>query len=229
MTTKLIHAFTGDVGQRLLDPALPPRLADAGVGRLQINLDDAPVAQALRLRTGPAPYRAVVSTWTEGDCDAVTAALADLGPVDGWRVDERIPTEPPGAPDGERADALANIAFIRRPATTAYDDWIAHWHGPHTVVAVETQATFGYIQNVVAERLPTAAATGIADVDGIVEELFPMAGITDMHAFYGSDGDDAELGRRLTRLMESVALLGADHDIDLVPTSRFVFTLAEPD
>lgn len=218
---KLIHAFTDEVGERLLEPELRRRLAAAGVRRVQINIDDAPVAEALRLQAGPTSYRAVVSTWTDGNPDAVTEILGEHGAVAGWQVDERVPTEPPPVADGERADALSNFAFIRRPAATTYDDWIAHWHGPHTVVAVETQATFGYIQNVVTGKL-----TDAPDVDGIVEELFPMAGITDMHAFYGSDGDDEELGRRLTRLMESVAILGADHDIDLVPTSRYVFDLA---
>jgi hypothetical protein len=223
VTTKFVHAFTDDVAEALLAPELREQLAAAGVRRLQVNVDDAPVADALRLQTGATAYRAVVMTWTDGDAelDAVNAVLAAVAPVTGWRVDERVPTEPPAAEDGVRADTLANIAFIRRPAETSYDDWIAHWHGPHTIVAVETQATFGYIQNVVVAKATPEAA----DVDGIVEELFPMAGITDMHAFYGSDGDDAELGRRLTRLMESVAILGADHDIDLVPTGRYVFDL----
>lgn len=221
VATKLIHASIADTGSALLDAALHDRLAGAGVVRLQVNLDDGPVADALRLQTGPEPYRAVVSTWTQGDPDAVTRLLAEIAPVSGWRVDERVPTAPPETEDGVRADALANIAFIRRPASTPYDAWIAHWHGPHTTIAVETQATFGYVQNVVAERL----TPGAAPVDGIVEELFPMAGITDIHAFYGSGGDDAELSRRLARLMESVATLGADRDIDLVPTSRYTFAL----
>ncbi len=46
-----------------------------------------------------------------------------------------------------------------------------------------------------------------------------------MHAFYGSDGDDQELHRRLTELMTSVARIGFDRDIDLVPTSRYVYDL----
>jgi hypothetical protein len=64
-------------------------------------------------------------------------------------------------------------------------------------------------------------------VDAIVEELFPMSAVTDMHAFYGSGGDDAELARRMTILMESVAVMGADRDIDLVPTSRYVWRLGQ--
>ena len=49
----------------------------------------------------------------------------------------------------------------------------------------------------------------------------------DIHAFYGSEGSDEELGRRMTRLMESVATMGADRDLDVVPTSRYVFDLRE--
>jgi hypothetical protein len=50
--------------------------------------------------------------------------------------------------------------------------------------------------------------------------------MTDTHAFYGSGGDDDELQRRFTRLMDSVARFGADHGLDLVPTSRYLWTLA---
>jgi hypothetical protein len=62
-------------------------------------------------------------------------------------------------------------------------------------------------------------------VDALVEELFPSEGMVDMHAFYDSGGDDAELNARLTRLMASVGRIGFDRDIDLVPGSRYVFEL----
>jgi hypothetical protein len=52
-----------------------------------------------------------------------------------------------------------------------------------------------------------------------------MAAMTSLHAFYGSEGDDAELQRRLGRMMESVTAFGADRDLDSVPTSRYVFDL----
>jgi hypothetical protein len=215
---KLVHALGED-----LDPAdasLREELAAAGVRRLQLNVDDVDSA-ALRLHTGD-PIRAVVTTWTDGDPAAVTAILTGRsGRVAGWQVDERVPTPPPEVPDGERADALANLAFIRRPAGLDHAAWLAHWHGPHTTVAIETQATFGYVQNVVVEPVTPHAPP----VDGIVEELFPSAAVHDVHAFYGSGGDDAELTRRITRLMESVAVLGADHDLDLVPTGRYVWRL----
>jgi hypothetical protein len=46
-----------------------------------------------------------------------------------------------------------------------------------------------------------------------------------MHAFYGSGGDDAELNDRMTKMMASIARFGADRDLDLVPTSRYVYDL----
>ncbi len=138
--------------------------------------------------------------------------------ADGWRVDERRPIEPPAVPDGVRADALANIAFLRRPVSMSPADWLDDWLERHTSVAIDTQGTFGYVQNpVIAPVTPEAP-----EVAGIVEELFSMAAMTDTHAFYGSGGDQAELDRRFSTLMESVARFGADHGLDLVPTSRYV-------
>jgi hypothetical protein len=89
-------------------------------------------------------------------------------------------------------------------------------------VAIRTQATFGYVQNVVVGSL----TAGTPRVDGIVEELFPRAAVSDVHAFYGSGGDQAELDRRMSELMASVHALGADRDLDLVPTDRYVWSLA---
>ena len=62
-------------------------------------------------------------------------------------------------------------------------------------------------------------------MDAVVEELFPSAAMHDIHAYYGSGGDQAELDRRMTLLMDSVSTMGADRDLDLVATSRYVFTL----
>ncbi len=58
-----------------------------------------------------------------------------------------------------------------------------------------------------------------------MEELFPTAAITDIHAFYGSGGSDAELSDRLERMMASIARFGADTGLDLVPSSRYLFDL----
>ncbi|MBB6627130.1 hypothetical protein H5V45_07330 [Nocardioides sp. KIGAM211] len=223
MTSKLMFLLWGDdLPEALRDCDLHARLAARGVHRLQVNLDDEPVAPALRLQTFDEPVGAVVSVWTEREGEDVVAALSGAARrVEGWRVDERRPLDPPESWDGSRADTLANVAVLRRPEELPREDWLAWWLGPHTEIAMETQATFGYLQNVVVEPVTPDAPP----VDAIVEELFPSEALGDVHAFYGSDGDDDELGRRLTRLMESVGRMGADRDLDLVPSSRYLFDL----
>jgi hypothetical protein len=207
----------------LSDPGLREALATAGATRLQVNLDDEHIPETvLRLQAFDEPVTGVVSVWTESPVQAVLDVLRPLARrVAAWEVDERIPLEPPDVPDGRRTDGLAQVAFLRRPADLPYDDWLAHWHGPHTQVAMETQATFGYVQNRVVRALTEDAPA----VDAVVEELFPPEAMRDIHAFYGSGGSDEELGARMTRLMQSVATMGADHDLDVVATSRYSFDL----
>ena len=214
-------AWGDDLPQRLRDPDLHARLASAGVRRLQLNLDDEGVAPAMRIATGPDPIAAIVSLWA--DTDDATRVLGEVtGRLAGWEVDERLPIPPPESADGERMDALANVAVLRKPDDLAREEWLHRWLVDHTPIAIATQATFGYVQNVVTRPVTVDAPR---QVDALVEELFPSAGMVDMHAFYGSGGDDQELNDRLTRLMASVARIGFDHDIDLVPGSRYVYDL----
>jgi hypothetical protein len=210
-------------------PGFRAALRTAGATRLQVNVDDADVAPAkLRITSFDSPVRAVVSVWTDGGpapvSAALAAALAGVGERRaGWEVEQRTPLVPPPTPTGERCPALAQIAFLRRPADLDVGEWLHRWQGLHTSVAIETQATFGYVQNRVLRTV-----LGSDRVDALVEELFPMAAMTDVHAFYGSGGDDAELRRRLSRMIDSVSRFGADTNLDAVPTSRYVYELALP-
>lgn len=220
---KLVVAlWQADLGA-LLEDGLRNALRDAGATRLQVNLDDDHIPETvLRLTHFEEPLRSIVEVWTDGGAAAVMQALPRAPRVAGWQVEERLPLVPPEVADGERLDGLAQVAFLRKPAKMEYDAWRAHWQGPHTQIAIDTQATFGYIQNRVTAKL----TQDTPDVDAIVEELFPSAAMTDIHAFYGSGGDQAELESRLTRLMESVGTMGADHDLDVVPTSRYSWDLS---
>ncbi len=220
---KLMYLLWGPVSAEALhDPAFHRRLAAAGATALQLNICDADVAAAqLRISSYHEPVAAVVGVWSEADNGPITDVLNTVAErVDGWIVDEREPLPTPRPPDGTRYDALANIALLRIPAELSREQWLRNWHDRHTTVAIETQATFGYVQNTVV-----AAVTPGQRVDGLVEELFPMAAMTDQHAFWGSDGDDAELRRRAERMMASVATFGADRDLDVIPTSRYRYDL----
>jgi hypothetical protein len=220
---KLMYALWGsELGATLRSPQLHARLGAGGASELQVNISDADVAAAmLRHSTYDEPIDAIVSVWTEADNGPITDALSAVATrLNGWIVDERVPLTPPPTPSGVRYEAMANIALLRIPANLTREDWRRRWHDTHTAVAIETQATFGYAQNTVV-----AALTPGARVDALVEELFPMAAMTDPHAFWGSGGDDAELQRRMARMMDSVAAFGADRDIDVIPTSRYRYDL----
>jgi hypothetical protein len=219
--TKLIAALHGaDLANHLTSATFREALAATGATAVQVNLDDADVAPAMRFGPGE-PITAVVSVW-DADTDAALALLADLEPgVHAYRVTERVRLDPVPVPDGARADVLANVAVLRRPASMSRAEYLEWWMVHHTPIAIRTQDTSGYVQNIVEEAL----TAGSPEISGIVEEHFPMAGMTDPHAFYGSGGDDAELNRRITELMASVARFGADQGLDLVPTSRYFWTL----
>ncbi|MFC3961113.1 hypothetical protein [Nocardia jiangsuensis] len=217
---KLVHALWGP--GELLGDAARTGLRTAGATRIQVNLADAAVAGALlRLTTFDEPVAAVVATEIPDEAAGalVSAVLTGFAErVAGWWVEEHLPLPPPAVPPGERAPGLANIAFLRRPAELPYAEWRSAWLEQHTAVAIETQATFGYVQN----RVLGPATDGAPELAAIVEELFPIEALTDPHAFYGSGGDDAELHRRTGRMLRSVATFGADRDLDVVPTSRYL-------
>jgi hypothetical protein len=190
---------------------------------IHLNIADAAVADAmLRLATFDDPVAAVVSVWSasSGGVATVRSELDSLcDRIAGYEVTETIALAPPRTPPGERADALANVALLRCPAEFDHEEWLRLWQGDHTRIAIAVQGTFGYIQNVVMRRLTPNAPI----VDGIVEELFPMAARRDPHAFYGSGGDSAELTRRVSAMTDSIERFGADRNIDVIPTSRYVF------
>ena len=220
---KLMYALWGSaLAATLRSPDAHTRLARAGATELQVNVVDDDVAAAnLRLSTYDEPVAAVVSVWTETGQEPITRELTALADrVEGWIVEERVPMRPPATADGVRFDALSNIAFLRIPPEMTPEAWRRYWHEVHTTIAMETQATFGYLQNTVV-----SAITPGRRVDGLVEELFPMAAMTDPHAFWGSGGDDAELQRRVTRMMTSIDAFGANREIDVVPTSRYHYDL----
>jgi hypothetical protein len=220
---KLLVALWDADQEALLGNDLRSALGARGATRLQVNLDDADIPETvLRLQHFDEPLTSVVSIWTEKSTDFLSILRPYAASIAGWEVEERQPLIPPEVDDGQRTDALSQVAFLRKPAEISYDDWIAHWQGPHTQVAIETQATFGYVQNRVLAKL----TDDTPNVDAIVEELFPSEAMRDIHAFYGSNGDQAELDRRLTTLMGSVGKMGADRDLDGVPTSRYTWDLS---
>ncbi|RMI31305.1 EthD domain-containing protein [Nocardia stercoris] len=195
-------------------------VTDAGVAGLTVYVRDQPMQAALmRLTTIDPPITAVVGIWVEQSYGPVVTAVAELlraeAPlVHGYLVTESVPLRLPETIG--RTEGFGNIAFLRRPADLTPDAWRDRWQSHHTGVAIETQATFGYTQNLVVRPVTPDAPV----IDAIVEEQFPAAALTDPMAWYGAT-DQTELTDRVRRMIECVSSFGANRDLDTVPTSRY--------
>lgn len=200
-------------------------LLDIGPAGLTLNVRDAAVRDSLMtLTTLDPPVVAVVSMWVQQYYGPQARAAIDLlaGECDvaaAYLVTESVPLPAPVTAPGERTDGLANIALLRRPSDLDERTWLHRWHIDHTPVAIETQATFGYTQNTVVRALTPDAPVLAA----IVEELFPLRAVSDLHAFFGA-ADDADLADRMQRMVVSTDAFGASSNIDTVPTSRYVYS-----
>ena len=214
---ELSDQLRGEVAEELL------RLGARGV---QVNVaDDAVAGAVIRLVETDPQMEAVVSVWLDTAIDVrrrpLDAVLSEAAShVAGYLVTESVPmpnTAHPAQP-GERTYGFANLAFLRRPPSLPYDEWLGLWQNHHTQVAIDTQSTFGYVQNAVVRPVtPDAPA-----VDAIVEELFPPEALTDLHTFFDAAGDDDKLARNMAAMNDSTTRFGANQSVDVVPTSRYV-------
>jgi len=215
-------------GRELRGP-VARRLADGGARAVQVCVDDSAVADAqVRPAAFDEPARAVVGLWVDR-CDGpergrVEKTLrAHASAVAGYLVTESVPVAMP-APEGPdaRVPGFSGVALLRRPEGMDFEYWRSRWQDRHTQVAIDTQGTFGYVQNLVV-RAVTPDAPPLA---GIVEEQFPEAATTDFYAFYGVDRSrpDAkeELRRRIEAMNASTATFGGAERIDVIPSSRYV-------
>jgi hypothetical protein len=194
-------AFASDLRERVA-----PLLAAQGARGLTLHLVDADVKDALRARIThlESPVSGLVSFWLDtaderGPCEQLlTAATARLA---GYLVVESVPLRNTRqrAPLGQRTPGVIMVALIERPERLSFEAWIAHWHGPHREVALETQCTFVYVRNVVVRALTPNAPPWA----GIVEEGFPAEAVTDPMRWYKAEGSPETLQRNVKRMVES--------------------------
>ncbi len=210
-----VARLRGQVAEDLLALDLPG---------LTLHVRDAEVRDALMSLTMLDPLvQALVSLWTQQYYgEQITTALELLRGhaeyVAAYLVTESAPMPPAATPPGERAPGLANMALLRRPADLDEATWLTRWHGNHTQVAIDTQSTFGYVQNYVVRALTPDAPP----LSAIVEEQFPIEAVGSLHAFFGAR-DDADLQDRMGKMVASTSAFGASTNIDAVPTSRYLY------
>jgi hypothetical protein len=183
----------------------------------------APAAKRIMASHAPLPV-AVLSLWVDdaGGAAAWAPLLASrTASGRGYLVAEAEPLANrrahPAAP-GERVYGMCHVVFLRKPAGLEHADWLAIWKDSHTSVAIETQSTFGYRQNLVVRELGGDSMP----FDAIVEENFPPAAMESDHAFYDTGGDEALLQQRATVMLESCARFIDFEHIDVIPMSEYL-------
>ncbi|MBK6802345.1 EthD domain-containing protein [Novosphingobium sp.] len=207
---------------------LPPALAAAGASGLRINLEDAIAARGAHLRQsrGEVQHDAVVQFWLPSANALfraeVDAALAAQGPRwCGWVVAESTiiaNTAHPPVP-GERTAGWAQLAFLVRPERLSHQAWLAAWQDRHTLVAIETQANFEYVQNLIVRPI----AGDCPPYAAVVEECFPEAALCDPLAFFDAPSDPAKFKVNLDRMMESCDAFIERGTIDVIPAGQYAF------
>jgi hypothetical protein len=189
--------------QDLLGP-VARRLIALGARGLAVNLADELAVPGLRITQMRWPLSGVVSLWLDTALNRgpIEAALAGVTTrLAGYLALESVPvvnTTHLSRP-GERLPGLYTVAFLEKPDFLTYDEWRQRWQGEHTTVAIETQSTYLYIQNLLVRPLSADAPAWVA----IVEEAFPATAATDPMVFYNAGGSPDTLRAHQTRMMES--------------------------
>ena len=179
----------------------------AGGKRIQVNVIDAVLGPPFGVAPEPEAQQltAAVSAWVNTAEGAPLDTLLPFGGPGatwfGYLVTEAEPlpnTTVSADPDG-RVPGFAQLVPLHVPDGLGWGEWRRRWQGSHTSVALATQSTFRYVQNVVLRPL-TARAPRYA---AIVEECFPLAAATDLHVFFDAVGDEAKLARHMAAMSES--------------------------
>ncbi|HET6875054.1 MAG TPA: EthD domain-containing protein [Acidimicrobiales bacterium] len=187
-----------------------PALRSLGARSCQLNVTDPELGYPFGVEPEGTDDQILVAlfVWVdaaEGLAPRLVRALPDASATGaswhGWLVCEAEPirntAHPPG-PDG-RVPGFAQIVALTRPSHLSWAEWRRAWQGDHTSVAINTQSTFRYVQNVVFRALTPGAPAYAA----VVEECFPLEASTDLHVFFDAVGDDAKLSRHMAAMSES--------------------------
>ncbi|QYY33108.1 MULTISPECIES: EthD domain-containing protein [Cupriavidus] len=206
---------------------LAQQLLQLGARGVQINVQDEDVAPAAALRqVNTLPQMdGLVSVWVDSAITSLRrpfddAVLAATGRMAGYLVTESQPIRNTRHPAraGERTPGFSQLAFLKRPPRLTHEAWLDTWHNRHTQVAIDTQDTFLYVQNVVVRAL----TYGAPPLDAVVEEGFPEAAMTDPQAFFDAPGDEAKYQRNLAAMMESCQRFIDFDKIDVVASSQYI-------
>lgn len=198
------------------------RLGAKGL-RISVVDDDVAPAEPLRIIVSKPPADGLVSIWLDTAInrkpleEAIEKSAVRMA---GYLVTESVPIVDPktAVAKGQRVPGFNSVVLMQKPPRLSYEDWLAIWHGSHTQVALETQSTFGYKQNVIVRPLTYAAPP----YDAIVEENFPDEAMTDPQAFYNAAGDEDKRRKHERQMIESCMRFIDFDRLDRILMSEYV-------
>lgn len=210
-----------DFRARLLG-ATAETLTARGARGVTMLLADAQAVPGLRIAQRDPTV--VVSIWVDSALQRapLEAALRDvMSRVAGWIVLESVPVRNTTHPVvlGARVPGLYTVAFLEKPARLSYGEWLGLWQGEHTTVAIATQRTFVYVQNVLVRSLTPDAPPWAA----IVEEGFPAEAASDPLQFYAASTPE-ELTAQQGRMTASVTRFIDFARFETLPMSAYILT-----
>lgn len=97
---------------------------------------------------------------------------------------------------GERFFGTLQLCCFQRRADINAAELQQYWLQEHTGVALSTQNTLGYRQNLVSR-------SGEPHFDGIVEEYFPPEASHSMHAFFADGDNETRMWEHIEKLTKS--------------------------
>lgn len=213
-TSEWRHRMRGELGQALLAN---------GALSLQFNLVDEDVAMGAGLRIiNRTPPDGLVMFWMHSanhrrDCEQLLRE--NHAGIAGYLVTESSIQDGAGyRAQGQRSQGFSLLGFLQRPPRLSVAEWFHWWLDHHTQVAVETQASFRYVQNVVARRLTEDAPP----LDALVEEGFPTAALTSQPAFYDAVGNEEKFKVHLQRMMDSCFRFIDFDQLNSLPSSEYL-------
>lgn len=214
-----------EFSQKILGDIVPKLEREDALG-IQVNVvDDAIVpAEHMLIENSKPRYHAMISLWLETAIARVpieTLLWSEATRVCGYLVTEScpLPNKTQVVELGQRTPGFSHVVMLQRPPRLSYAEWIDIWHNSHTQLAIDTQSTFLYRQNVVVRSLTYAAP----HYDAIIEEAFPEAAMTDWQAFYDAEGDEERFNKHQQAMIESVSRFIDFDKIDACSTSEYIF------
>lgn len=205
---------------------LAPQLAATGAPGVQINVVDEAIrpAEHMLINSALPRYYAMVSLWLE--TANIRRPLESLLATHAMRIAGYLVTEccplantQHRVGKGQRTPGFSQLALLQRPSRLSPQQWLSTWLDSHTEVALHTQSTFLYRQNVVRRPITESAPA----CDGIVEEGFPAAAMTSQQVFYAANNSPARCAEHQKSMFESCARFIDFDKIDVCPTSEYVY------